>query len=292
MIKKIFTMTLAAILALAVAGQAVANEQSKDEKALSDKNAVTGQAPGMLASQQCFSSGNGVTFLKVCITDNGNISWFESPSGKVHLQQREGYAVCSSGIPGNGAIVHGFDANIVANGWGNPAISQPNGAGTFPLIITRQSLDGVIQLKQTFTRNTVERGIDVQLDLKNMTAMYLYNVFLSRYFDADADGAITNLFDKTHDSTWARNPVNPATAGRGLMLTLAPSASLQYWYPSTTTYAQWNPYGSGQQYARGCDYENSWSPATGDFVGIVQVKMASTLNPGQIKTVTFRYRPL
>lgn len=270
------------LLALAAAGQAFAQESNQ-------KNA-NHQQP--LVAERCFSSGSGASFLKVCITDNGNLSWFESPSGKVQLQQREGYAVCSGGIPGNGATVHGFDAYIAASGWSNPTVSQPNGSGKFPLIITRQSLDGVVQLTQTFTRNTAERGIDLKLDVKNITGGNVDNVFLSRYFDADADGGTQNLYDNTHDSTWARNPVNPATAGRGLMLTLAPSANLSYWYPSGTTYDQWDPYGSGQQYARGCDYDNSYTPATGDYVGIVQVKMAAELKAGQTTTVVLRYRPL
>jgi hypothetical protein len=278
------------LMALAAAGQALAQELASGQAQIKDKNAVNPQAITMLAPQRCFSSGSGTTFLKICITDNGNISWFEAPGGKVHLQNREGYAVCSGGIPGNGAIVHGFDANIAANGWGNPAISQPNGAGTFPLIITRQSLDGVIELKQTFTRNTAERGIDVKLDVKNITAMYLYHVFLSRYFDADADGTITNLYDRSHESVWATNPL--WSSRRGLALMLAPSDSLQYWNTSGTAYAQWDPFGSGQQYAKGCDWANSYSPASGDFVGIVQVKMASQLDPGQTKTVMLRYRPL
>ncbi len=289
MTKRILMLLFAGVLALAIAGQAFAQEQTNEQAQTKDKNVVGAQAA---APERCFSSGSGVTFLKVCITDNGNISWFESPTGKVHLQQREGYAVCSGGIPGNGAIVHGFDANVAASGWGNPTVSQPGGAGTFPLIITRQSLDGVIQLKQTFARNVAERGIDVKVDVKNITAVTVYHVFLSRYFDADVDGTTTNLFDNTHDSTWARNPVNPAVTGRGLMLTLAPSASLEYWYPSGTLYSYWDPYGSGPQYARGCDWDNSYTPASGDFVGIVQVKMTSALSPGQIKTVILRYRPI
>jgi len=289
MTKRIFMM-LFAVLALAAAGQAFGQVLANPQGQTNDKNAISTQAITTLAPQRCFSSGSGTTFLKVCITDNGNISWFESPAGKVHLQNREGYAVCSGGIPGNGAIVNGFDANIAASGWGTPTISQPNGASTFPLIITRQSLDGVIELKQTFTRNTSERGIDVRLDVKNITAMYLYNVFLSRYFDADADGAITNLYDRSHESVWATNPL--WSSRRGLALTLNPSNSLQYWNTSGTTYAQWDPFGAGQQYAKGCDWANAYSPTSGDFVGIVQVKMASQMNPGQTNTVVLRYRPI
>src|SRR5438876_55543 len=136
--KHLYSITV--LLAIAACGQAFAEEQNGQEKELTDKNAVSRQALGVLAAQQCFTSGSGTTFLKICITDNGNISWFESPAGYVHLQNREGYAVCSSGN-GSGAV-HGFDANVAAGGWGVSTVSQPNGVGTFPLIVTRQSLDG------------------------------------------------------------------------------------------------------------------------------------------------------
>jgi len=285
---KRFLFNLITLMGLATSGVTVAQELNDSQRPF-DKNVVSTQA---LVSEQCFSSGSGVTFLKVCITDNGNLSWFESPSGKFHLQQREGYAVCSGGMPGNGDTVHGFDAYIAAEGWGNPTISQPGGSGTFPLIITRQSLDGVIQLKQTFTRNTPERGIDLKLDVKNISGVAVNHVFLSRYFDADADGTPDNNFDWTHDSVWGRDSVNPSVVGRGLSLMVAPSAGVEYWYLSAAPYAYWDPYGQYQQYARGCDNWGGSGPAYHDLVGFAQVKMATTLNPGQSKTVTLRYRPI
>jgi hypothetical protein len=72
------------------------------EAELQDVIAVTA-----LATPQCFTSASGVTFLKVCITERGNISHFEAPAGKVHLQVREGYVLCSSFFETKG--VHGFD---------------------------------------------------------------------------------------------------------------------------------------------------------------------------------------
>lgn len=132
-------MPFAFMLALTAAGPFAPGE-SKDQQQINTKNALTAQVMSMLVPQQCFSSGSGATFLKTCITNNGNISWIESPAGKVHLQSREGYAICSDiGYPNK--TVHGFDANIASSGWGVSAVSQPGGVGTFPLIITRQSLD-------------------------------------------------------------------------------------------------------------------------------------------------------
>src|SRR5215813_11448846 len=157
----------AALLTAAVSGQAFASEQSKNEKTINDKNAVSAEARIMLAAQQCFSSGSGWTLVKVCITDNGNVSYFESPAGFIHLNGREGYALCTD--TGNGRWqVNGFDVNYASNGWSLSTVSQPNGGGTFPLIITRLTLDGLYQLKQTFTSNWSERGIDVKIELTNL----------------------------------------------------------------------------------------------------------------------------
>ena len=203
--KHLYSITV--LLAIAACGQAFAEEQNGQEKELTDKNAVSRQALGVLAAQQCFTSGSGTTFLKICITDNGNISWFESPAGYVHLQNREGYAVCSGGVPGNGATVHGFDANIASGGWGGPTVSQPNGSGTLPLIITRKSLDGVIQLTQTFTLNTPEREVNVKIDVKNTSALILDSVYLSPVLRRDAKGV--RCADTPHATLCDKSTTSP-----------------------------------------------------------------------------------
>ena len=279
MTKKILMLLFAAVLALAAAGHAFAQGPSTDQEQGNYKNILSAQVITTLAPQQCFSSGSGVTFLKICITNNGNISWFESPAGAVQLYSREGYAVCS--LSNNLTVVHGFDANVAANGWGVSTVSQPNGVGTFPLIVTRQSLDGVIQLKQTFTRNAGERGIDVQMDITNMSAYSSY-LRVSRYFDADLNGTTINPFWFSDDSVWGWGGLNQ----RGLMLTAAPSSSYIY-YPWVSSYNDWNPNGAGHQYARGCS-DGGWA-VQGDNVGGM-VTVLGGVNAGQTKTVTLRYR--
>ncbi len=282
MTKRIPMLLFAVLLALAAIGQASARVRPQDQIQTNNKNVLSGQTIAMLVPQRCFSSGSGATFLKICITDNGNISWFESPAGKVHLQSREGYAVCSS-TNGSG-VVHGFDANVAASGWGVSTVSEPNGAGTFPLIVTRHSLDGVIQFKQTFTLNVGERGIDAKMDVTNTSASSLQYVWISRYFDGDIDGVSTNAYDRTSDSVWGKDP---ADLTRGLMLTAAPSATNST-FPSLSSYSAWNPNAPGSQYARGCSSSN-YSASTGDYVGVVLTYLPG-LAPGQTKSLTLRYR--
>ena len=281
MTKRILMLLFIDVLALAAVGQAFAQVQSKDQRQIKSKNVLSAQVISMLVPQQCFSSGSGATFLKICITNNGNVSWFESPAGKVHLQTREGYAVCSGAVEGPSSVIHGFDANIAANGWGVSAVSQPNGVGTFPLIITRQSLDGVIQLKQTFTRNTAERGVDVKIDVKNMSLSALNQVFMSRYFDGDIDNSSTNAYDSTYGSVWAR--------GSSSALTLTSASSGIQVIADVYDYAQWNPFGTMSQYARGCGQQEAYTwGVLHDFVGGLTLYF-STLNPGQTKTATVLY---
>jgi protein involved in sex pheromone biosynthesis len=88
MTKRILMKLFAVVLTLAITGQAFAQEQASDQVQTKDKN---GAQVEPLVPQQCFSSGAYDNFLKVCITNNGNISWFESPAGSVHLQSPEGY---------------------------------------------------------------------------------------------------------------------------------------------------------------------------------------------------------
>jgi len=56
--------------------------------------------------------------------------------------------------------------------------------------------------------------------------------------------------------------------------------------PWVSSYANWNPFGAGHQYARGCEVAG-WE-VQGDNVGGIVTQMY--LNAGQTKTVTLRYR--
>ena len=238
---------------------------------------------GPLTPQQCFSSGSGNTLVKVCITDNGNVSYFESPAGAVHLNGREGYALCTDEDNSFG-IVHGFDVNYAADGWGSSSVSQPNGAGKFPLIITRQTLDGAFQLKQTFTANWKERGIDIKMDVKNLSASVIDDLRLTRSADIDISGSSDkDLFQITQDSAVAEGYSVPF---RGLMLTAAPGTAGwgQAW---NVLYSDWDAFGNGAQYARGC--KASDVGGQGDYVSGFHWQ-GHWLKPGQTMSATLRYR--
>src|SRR5262249_18363379 len=104
-------------------------------------------------------------YMKFCVSARGNITHFESPFGLTHITGNEGYVLC---VDNDRRIGLAFDAGLAQDGWGAPTVSQPSGPGTLPLVVTRTSEDGRVQLTQTFTRNVAERGVDVKMDVKNL----------------------------------------------------------------------------------------------------------------------------
>ena len=254
--------------------------QKKEEQDALDLQALATLAP------QCFTRGSGATFLKVCITERGNISHFEAPAGKVHLRTREGYVLCSSFFQTLG--VHGFDAGSAEQGWTAPTISQPGGPGTLPLIITRNSFDGLVQLKQTFKVIPGEREVYVTMAVKNRsTVAKLPNVFLERYFDGDINGQTSNRYDRTsNQSVWGL-PASGADQSNGLMLTQAPSDVVIFSFPGPQTFEDWNPNGTSLQFARQCRGPAQFFQGQ-DMVGRVSTSIGD-IAPGQTKSVTYRY---
>ena len=103
-----------------------------------------------------FTSGSGQTFLKFCVTVNGNITQLESPSGTEFIREgsfAEGYGVCD--VNANKQYYDYADGGDSGN-WGAPVITQPGGANTFPLTIKRTTTDGLFTLTQLFSRNSAE----------------------------------------------------------------------------------------------------------------------------------------
>jgi hypothetical protein len=246
---------------------------------------------------QCFTSGspagsvedpNGYTFLKICVSERGNITHFESPAGKVHLRGREGYAVCS-GV--NDSTVYGFDAGMAESGWGPPTVSQPNGGDMLPLTIERDSVDGVVRLTQTFTINAGARELQVKVSVKNLSAVAI-TPRLARYFDGDIDDtASDDRYDRSSASVWGTPYVTGAVNGLVLTQTTTLPVSEGVTQISPEKFSDWNPFGFGAQSARRCIGTAGLSVPTpsGDYVGRALAPLG-TINPGETRTVTYRYR--
>lgn len=155
------------------------------------------------ADSTCFSTytnGSGDNAMNFCISRHGNILNFESPAFTTQLIDEEGYAVASGcGTPE--AITRGGDAGRFEGGFGESTISQPNGANTFPLTITRDTTDGVFRLTQTFSRDTLEKDITATMTLKNLSASAVGGVYLTRYFGY-LNAASFSREARSLDSVW------------------------------------------------------------------------------------------
>jgi hypothetical protein len=275
---------------LVIGSQAFAQEKDKSNIFDQDKESSNLLQAIAVTDTKCFTSGSGSTFMKVCISNRGNILNFEAPAGVTHITSREGYVVCSNNFAA--PKTHGYDAGVAEEGWGVPTIEQPNGEGQLPLVITRNSIDGILRLKQTFNFTAAAREITVKVEVKNLSVTTLPGVVLSRYFDGDIDGSSSDIYDRTIDSVWGKDPTNGVVKpGRGLMLTLAPTSLNQPFVTIVETFADWNPlstavFGS----ARGClGFSKTAPTAPGDFVGRLTMRL-DIIDPGRTKSVTFRYR--
>jgi hypothetical protein len=270
---------------LAAAAALGEQPRAEEDKAARAKRAFAHSelSAAALPADACFTSGNekAPDYMKFCVSARGNIMRFESPLGLTHITGNEGYVLC---VDNDRRIGLAFDAGLAQDGWGTPTVSQPSGPGTLPLIITRTSEDGRVQLTQTFTRNAAERGVDVKMDVKNLSAVPLPGVLVDRYFDADVDGSASDDFwDRSvRDVVWAKDEPQ----GTMLLLnTLAPAFGVVI--PFMETFADWNPFGTNQT-ARACSPLVTGHKAM-DGVGRVE-RDFGVINPGVTKSVTFRYR--
>ena len=253
------------------------------------------QGDTLRAQFTCFSThtfGSGRTFMKICITEDGNLLQFESPSSQEHIFNSapvgEGYVLCS---PSGAGGVHGFDSAGLESGFGDPTITQPNGANTFPLTIVRDTTDGDFRLAQTFSRDTGEHDVSITMKLTNISGSTRSLVKLHRYFNGNiSNDGNADIFDKSEDSVWGRQGNNNE---HGLMLTALTFGTAHNVHVEEVF--EWNPSffpGGGAHTGRGCSPQNpppSTPTNSGDFVGRVGYELG-TINANKSKTVKVVYR--
>lgn len=195
---------------LAVAGSVALGQQALDIEPLSTAchTTLTTSAPN---------------YLRVCITSNGNLIYFESPQGQKHISH-EGYLI--EGWIYDPSMFGMFSWNAGDFGvaaWnfvGTSTVTQPNGKNTLPLTITRKAdlnYVGQFELKQTFERDSAEREVVITMTIKRLTnptsGLQARDVCLYRYFDGDINGSSNgDHYARTNDSVFGWDT-------HGLMLT-------------------------------------------------------------------------
>jgi hypothetical protein len=219
--------------------------------------AVVPQQGGFVAkaSTSCdtvLTSGSGATLEIVCISNEGNLVRFESPSGFEQIGQsdllREGYAICSGNLPTFPNTPEGYDdGDVSEEGLFGPAtVIQPGGTDTLPLTIVRTTTSGTYELTQSFARDTLERSLIITMTIKRLntadcTSAGCPPVRLQRAFAGGVDNVTSTnaAFARSVDSVWEwidpGSSDSNATTGHGLHLSNVANGGAT---PITTVYTR------------------------------------------------------
>jgi hypothetical protein len=160
--------------------------------------------------------------IKWCLNANGNLVSLQSPGTIEHMRigtpAIEGYILCVSGA------VKAYDtAYLPGSGWGPPAVIAAKTATG--ITIRRKTLDGLFQLDQKWSRDNTERDLTLQMTLKNLGPAAVVELGRVADFNVDIglDGLFTDLFDRTRNTLWFRDPVNGRDGVTMKLLTLNPN---------------------------------------------------------------------
>jgi len=172
------------------------------------------------ATSKCkftFTSGADNTFIKYCVTANGNITQFESPEGHEHIQVFdvvEGYGICDFTDADHNVSYFDYADQGDSRNWGLVTVLS-NTAKSIKL--ARTTSDGFWTLTQTIAEVTGSApAAQITMALKNNTGKDR-DVVLLRTVDVDADGQISNNLDATLSSAFGWNS-SISEHGYGLVL--------------------------------------------------------------------------
>lgn len=169
------------------------------------------------------NAGVNNSFMKFCVSANGNIISFQSPSGIEYLNLgtlSEGYGICDLQT---GAAYFDYSDYGDSGNW-NPAVLLSSSATAVK--IGRTTSDGVYTLTQTIAKVPgLTPYAKITMALKNNTAV-TKDVYLVRWadvdpFDANTTGSFLESFDSSRNSAWGYTAFDysgPDTPGYGLMI--------------------------------------------------------------------------
>jgi hypothetical protein len=258
----------------------------QQEASATKKAAARAALPGPLSTILCsytFVSGSGNTYLKYCVTANGNITYLETPFGHAHIGGNgelssfgEGYGICNESPA---AEYHDYAGFGDSGNWGPPALLSLTATS---VKIARSTSDLNWTLTQTITQMAgANPSIKIVLALKNNQAVSKV-AYLVRYADVDADAQFLNNFDATQNSAagWNSHGVNDFSYG------------LQLQNVGTPHFGYWN--GFAQNIANGpnaCAFAfNSPGTVITATDGSVVMAYVGPVPAGGTKTATVTYR--
>jgi hypothetical protein len=201
------------------------------EAALLAQNRAAEAAPhSPFSSAACaftFASGSNNTFLKYCVTVNGNVTQFQTPAGHEHIavgKRGEGYGICdtASNVAYDDYAEFGDSGNWDAATVVNETVTSVK--------IARTTADGRWTLTQTFTQvGGPLPSVRITMTLKNNTNVDRGAIIL-RYADVDADGSPLNNLDGTANSAFGWNSTSGTGTGApfGLLLQTIGSPDINF----------------------------------------------------------------
>jgi len=148
-----------------------------------------------------FVSGSAETYMKYCVTVNGNFVLFQSPSGIEHIKSAtssEGYGLCTGG----GSNSYWDWAGAGASNWGKATLLTHTAT---VVKIERTTTDGAWTLTQTITQVAAGPYAKIEMQFKNNTAAAQGGFFM-RWADVNADNSTINNLDSTARSAWGYRP--------------------------------------------------------------------------------------
>jgi len=193
------------------------NTKTEAVAVAAQKTAAQAALHSLAATSACsynFTSGTNNTFLKYCVTVNGNVPQLMTPFNREHIAvgaTGEGYGVCDN----TGAVAYFDYADYGDSGnWGAPTLVSQTATS---VKIARTTSAGVWTLTQTITQMAGTQSVRVIMALKNNTAVPR-NFFLLRFADVDVSGTASNNFDATANSAFGWNSAFSSTPDYGLMV--------------------------------------------------------------------------
>jgi len=208
----LLTITLFSIGALAQLSKPGAVNPEREAAALQAQQQAAQNAVKTDATTDCaytFTSGTGLTYMQYCVTVNGNISAFQSPSGVEYInvgQVGEGYGVCDE----TNNIGYYDYAYTDSGNWDAPKLISHTATA---VKISRTTSDGNWTLTQTITSVPATPAAKITMALKNNTGGERY-VSIIRWADVDANSTELNNMDGTYGGSAFGN----TEEGYGLML--------------------------------------------------------------------------
>ncbi len=272
---------------------ASADTSSADKSQSAHQKAATPATTGCTYS---FTSGSGATYMKYCVTANGTLAGFQSPSGVEMLDQGgsyEGYGICDTSTD-----IAYWDYNYADSGnWNAPVKVTLNAT---EVKIERSTSDGAWLLTQTISKvSGASPAARIVMALKNTSGSSKAAILVrfAGFLPDDAVGSdnFKENYDGSDDSAWGYIPnfasYSTSSGPYGLMLqnvgAPAPASTLilDYGYGYNSELGP-NPCDPISENTAG-DAITPGTVINGDGAGAYLYVLE--LNKNQISTATVRY---